>query len=408
MNHSEAERRRALDIVALFRDRNTRDELGIGIVRDAFADLLFPGTSTIQTRAKYFLFVPWTYKDLERLKVPSAKIEWRARQDETLLIVALMEDDEDAAGVIGTDVGRALKRLPSSIYWLGLDSWGIRAFASSQAQYHRSLDRFYSWDPRRRTELRTDDGDPIGGRVLYNWDPKLPPRPAEFPKKATLQLTEDEAAYLKERITNSVPRTLLAWLVDRGERVEQAGYPWLLPAIDELPAALQEQLLHARNFSECMHGMAIVYNLMLARQRKDEDLIEDYGHQLVRWSEALAARSDGLFDWDRRRFWEIVYASAGRVTVPTRAFIDRWLALVLDQGDVRLAAAALSESPGAHRLIDGRERAIKGQRARLANRRQLELWSGAAGMVQLSYRWPVARQIIDDIVTPLAGVAADA
>ena len=157
-----------------------------------------------------------------------------------------------------------------------------------------------------------------------------------------------------------------------------------------------------------MHGMAIVYNLMLARQRKDEGLIEDYRHQLARWSEALAARSDGLLDWDRRRFWEIVYGSAGRVTVPTRAFIDRWLAFVLDQGDVRVAAAALSESPGAHRLIDRRERAIKGQRARLANRRQLELWSGAAGMVQLSYRWPVARQIIDDIVTPLAGVAAAA
>ena len=30
------------------------DELGIGIVRDAFADQLFPGLSTIQTRAKYF------------------------------------------------------------------------------------------------------------------------------------------------------------------------------------------------------------------------------------------------------------------------------------------------------------------------------------------------------------------
>ena len=45
MDHSEAERRRTLDIVALFRDHTTRDELGIGTVRDAFADLFFPGTS---------------------------------------------------------------------------------------------------------------------------------------------------------------------------------------------------------------------------------------------------------------------------------------------------------------------------------------------------------------------------
>ena len=31
----------------------------------AFADYFFPGTSTIQTRAKYFLIVPYALKDME-------------------------------------------------------------------------------------------------------------------------------------------------------------------------------------------------------------------------------------------------------------------------------------------------------------------------------------------------------
>jgi len=31
------------------------------VVRDAFSDLMFPGTSTAQTRATYFLLVPWYY-----------------------------------------------------------------------------------------------------------------------------------------------------------------------------------------------------------------------------------------------------------------------------------------------------------------------------------------------------------
>ena len=35
------------------------DELGIGLIRDGFSDLFFPGTSTIQTRAKYFFIVPY-------------------------------------------------------------------------------------------------------------------------------------------------------------------------------------------------------------------------------------------------------------------------------------------------------------------------------------------------------------
>ena len=75
-----------LDVVQLFSERDTRDELGIGTIRDAFSEHFFPGTSTIQTRAKYMLFVPWIYLDLERKKVPSARVSARARQAETRLI----------------------------------------------------------------------------------------------------------------------------------------------------------------------------------------------------------------------------------------------------------------------------------------------------------------------------------
>ena len=63
-----------LDVIDLFGEKATRDELGLGGVRDAFADLLLPGTTTIQTVAKYFLFVPWMYMDLERKQVPSSKV----------------------------------------------------------------------------------------------------------------------------------------------------------------------------------------------------------------------------------------------------------------------------------------------------------------------------------------------
>jgi len=35
-----------LDVVDLFKEQNTRDELGIGTIRDAIADLLFPVVAT--------------------------------------------------------------------------------------------------------------------------------------------------------------------------------------------------------------------------------------------------------------------------------------------------------------------------------------------------------------------------
>ena len=71
LDHSESSRCKALGGVDLYREQDTRDELGIGTVRDALADLLFRGISTIQTRGKYFLFVLWVYKAMEAGKTKS-------------------------------------------------------------------------------------------------------------------------------------------------------------------------------------------------------------------------------------------------------------------------------------------------------------------------------------------------
>jgi hypothetical protein len=48
---SEANRR-AQRILTLFREKDTRDELGFGPIRDAISDTLFPGTSVIHTRLR--------------------------------------------------------------------------------------------------------------------------------------------------------------------------------------------------------------------------------------------------------------------------------------------------------------------------------------------------------------------
>jgi hypothetical protein len=121
--------------------RTTRDELGLGGIRDSFADLLFPAPSTIQTRARYFLFVPWIYQELERRRTPPADIEGLARRAEIRLIHAL-ENGGETEGVIGSLAQDRLMRLPSSIYWAGLGKLGIRRFAGSLEQYHRGFAAF--------------------------------------------------------------------------------------------------------------------------------------------------------------------------------------------------------------------------------------------------------------------------
>ena len=65
LDSSERERRSVLELVSALTEPGTLDELGIGTIRDTIADRLFPGTSTIQTRARYFLFIPWILQIVE-------------------------------------------------------------------------------------------------------------------------------------------------------------------------------------------------------------------------------------------------------------------------------------------------------------------------------------------------------
>ena len=181
LDYSERERRKMLDVVDLFREHDTRDELGVGSVRDAFADMLFPGTSTIMTRVRYFLLVPRAYQRLERLRVRSAEIGPRARQAE-LNLVEPIERLDDSDGNIGKVANNTLKRLPSSVYRQGLSVWGIRSFRGAQVQYHRSLDRYYAQLRRHsgRASERDVEHDDL---ISSNWHEGLVSPPEDFPKE---------------------------------------------------------------------------------------------------------------------------------------------------------------------------------------------------------------------------------
>jgi len=196
------------------------------------------------TRARYFLLVPWTYQRLERQRVTSARMPDRARRAETDLIEAI-EQSDDKDGNIGTYAKTALKRLPSSVYWHGLNVWGIRTFAGAQSQYHRSLDRYYAQLHRhggRVTERDVEHDD----LVAPNWHAGLFSPPETFPNECSLRLTRAEAQYLSERICLSPPcaDSLLAELIARHHNHEDVDFVWQLPHLSEVPLKLRELSEH--------------------------------------------------------------------------------------------------------------------------------------------------------------------
>lgn len=388
------------EVIELFREQDTRDELGIGVIRDAFADMLFPGTNTMQTRARYFLFVPWIYRRLEVHGYRSVDMPNRTRKDETALIKALMAAGETDA-VIGRVSQERLQRMPSNIYWLGLGAWGIRQFDGSQPQYHRSID---GWRRRQTQRLKGDDGGAILGNQGANWDPALPPAPDEFPQGVRFALTVTEAEYLRDKIAvaPSTRDTLLRHLVVKGQPWDGwIDYVWEHPQADAFPEESKKRVAHARAFSETVFGGPLLYNLMLAELSRSDELTEQYAANLVEWRGMLEARAEALHAWDQRAFWSLLERSGARVPPFARAFVREWLRFALMAAD----GHDVSTDQGARRLIDEREKRLKGGLSRLSNRRALENWSGAAGVNRLSYRWGVAQPIIQDILTGLSGGA---
>jgi hypothetical protein len=392
LDYSERERRKMLDVVDLFREHDTRDELGIGSARDAFADMLFPGTSTIMTRARYFLLVPWTYQRLEKQRVRSAEMAARARKAE-LDLVEPIERSDDNDGNIGKVAKTTLKRLPSSVYWQGLSVWGIRTFSGAQVQYHRSLDRYYEHVTGHggRAAERDAEHDDL---ISQNWHAGLVRPPTDFPAKCSLTLMRREAEYLAERIRLSpaCSGSLLAELVAQRRRSGDVAFAWEHAHRAELPPKLREILDHAQNFSEVMHGGPLLYNLILAEQAGRKESVAKYRRALTSWAQALSKRARALAQWNRERFWELARSGNPRITALTYEFINRWWDLALS-GD----AAQLRESPTARSLIRDRERRLKKKGARIDNPRAQELWAGDSGTAQLDFRWFVSQRLLGDI-----------
>lgn len=392
--HSEFERRRTAELLKQFEEKDTVDELGIGTIRDAISDLLFPGTSIIQTRARYFLFIPWIYQSLEGKEVSSVDIESRARTAELKLIQPLLESD-DPAGTIGRIARVNLKTLPSAIYWQGLGRWGIRQFRGNRSAYHASLDLFYR---RRRHGLRAEDGDPVDA-LTPNWHGGLPPAPRDFPQRASFALERREAEYLAERIRLAAGSSLLNFLVSESNSDSSVDVPWEHPDFPKFPTRLRRELEHARRLSEIMHGAALLYNLILSELCNRADDVDDYRARLSEWSDGIVDRASVFHDWSLAEFWMLAASMNSRVPLPARAFVESWVDLVL-----RVGAGTMADHPGARKLVADRERAIKRALARVDNPRAREVWRGESGIRPIEYRWSaIVRQLVLDIHDGLEG-----
>jgi hypothetical protein len=394
LDHDEGERRRMMEVINLFREKGTLDELGIGTIRDTYAERFFPGTSTIQTRARYFLFIPWLYRQIEGDRVPSNRADKRARELQWRLVQSLRAGGE-GEGVIGIEAGENIQRLPSVIYWQGLRRWGIRLFEGSTERYQAWLDGYY----REERVAKLSDGGELLDRAHRNWFGSLPSPPATLLDQTTFELTQEEAEFLAERIRRSCGDSLLAaCLTPIVTRKSAARAPWDLGGLDSLQVSLKQDIDDARRYSLLMEGTVLLYNRMLAELASEHALssgadgVDRYGSALDRWADEMIGIQEEFGRWDRSAFWDRLRCLNPRIPPSAVQFSEGWIQLAI------VGPRRVRDNEVARMLIRNRESRLKGALARLSNPRALERWSGESGTGRLTYRWGNAQRILLDIL----------
>ena len=386
---------RVATLLRSLEEPGTIDSLGLGSIRDAFSDMLTPGTSTVQTRLRYFIFLPWIFRRLEDEGVRPSSFARKLRHYEAELIKRLLHLGPEER-VIGSVAGRALKRMPSDIYWAGMMAWGIRRLPLSIAEYGQQI--------AARQELRVErDEDGNATELSTPMWAAIPPEPPDFLESDTdFKLEPDEAQVLIDSIRRHHPDTLIAVLsAEPGLALDDIDYPWLVPA-PGLPARLAEVLRHGRCFSELTHGPRLVYNLLVARKAHNElawsteERIDEQIEQLNDWASLVETRHDDLRSWvdEPEKFRRLL--AGYNITHRTLHFwIDLARRAVNDP-------SGFAENQEVHQLVRDRERHLKTGRARLSHRAALESSGQPASVEQLDYRWGITRTYLQDLAA--AGV----
>lgn len=388
LDSTPEEQRAARELISLFTQQEGRDELGVGQIRDAFSDLLFPGTSVVQTRARYFLFVPWCYSHGRAAHARGRDVSVRGERQERELIKTLLDSNlEDAVGLIGRRAGPSIKTLPSTIYWSGLRRYNILTHDN---------------DLGLLAAAGTGDGSTeLSNRVFADWDAGIPDGPVDFPKAVPggFDLEPAEAEWLRGRIVAAAPESVLAHLLERRLAIpDDTNFAWDVVDQDRF-----EALDHAYWFSGVLHGASLLYNLLVGEMYDADpnvNLIKDAADscrgKLDAWvADFITSNLDGLQQWDVERMWELVLAVNPRIDTRAQLFVERWV------GAIRGGAyTGVADNPDLRQSVRAREER-KGKQSRLLNPRMLATWSGASGTGQLAYRWGTVQVIVNDIVKGL-------
>ena len=331
IDFSPAHRNRIGSVLDLLRPEGVVDELGLGTMRDALANRLFPGISTIQTRAKYFFIIPYILYDYQSLKpsqrrgrTPTRFLE--EKEYEIMWQLAQEYNYIEGNGVIGISKRKPNKiaRRPSAIYWNGLstynfiDTRGLAASSFLNQAVNPSMESLLSEEPKG------DDGGKDDRDAEYEsmFRIKVAPK-TNWSGSLRLDLDKDEAEFFADRINSLAKNTLLSTALTN-ERLWQVfnkagNFADFVKSAIQLPLSdeVRSMLIIAHDFSELAYGIHLAYNCQLQRKVFNRKNFEDD------WKDWTKNIQRNMLDYANFNP-DVLFTHAITTRAATTQFVNEW------------------------------------------------------------------------------------
>lgn len=291
IDFSKTERNKILSVLDLLSESGTLDELGIAPIRDGFANLFFPGTSTIQTRAKYFFLVPYALKELELSNETNPNRFLRAlNETEKMCGETLLDINPNENGIIGKrslQGGKWVKRTPADIYWAGLRKYGIftggnislSEYARASCAIKNQKSNLTKLGNRNDSAEENETDDKNAGNIFKMQFWKMPLYQRSWRDKIQMSLTKEEGEFLREQIISTCPDSMLSYILENKmtEFLDLETFSDIGAIINKFPKQMQDEYALALSFSDFLFVARTLYNIIISdgQNVQANDIFED-------------------------------------------------------------------------------------------------------------------------------------
>lgn len=343
IDFSKEDREKVLDVMNLLQEQGAVDEIGIGLARDAFSNLFFPGTSTVQTVAKYFLIVPYVLKEACEGKYGTDlnRVLQRIDKEEKECGIRLLRNCPGEDGIIGRRLlpERWVARKPSSIYWNGIRTYGICTQQLTLPELLKTAMVLQSYRKNASFGNRGDaseggDKDDLDAGNDYSMQMLSVPDDyySDWRADLTVGLTHSEASFLRSMIEANTAGSLLCYLLKNNIDVDRyASFEAIYEDLHtKVPREMERQMRLACELDRLVYAARVRYNYILS-EGKNADAVDEWSDVVSNVAYMVAVDIDetlemlSITNFKLRRFLTAFKAAAlaGDWDAADKALIDR-------------------------------------------------------------------------------------